>query len=404
METYLTPHIPGIGGSIKGSPEDFLVEENPLYHPSGEGEHVYLTLEKRGITTLEAVRRLARATGAAERDMGYAGMKDARAVTVQTISIPRVAPEMLLSLEIPGIRPLSAVRHGNKLRLGHLAGNRFRIRVDGVSDRAGEHAGQVLELLARRGCPNYFGSQRYGLQRNSHLIGSALVRQEWHEAVRALVGSPGAVEDGRWRQAIEAFQRGELAEAAALFPPSCRTEREVLLRLERRPEDFRGAFKAVHPRLVSLYLSAWQSWLFDRVLDARLDSLDRVMAGDIAFKHANGACFLVEDESAEGLRAAAGEISATGPMVGGKMLAPAGEPLRLERNVLAACGWGEGDALPLPQGLEGERRPLRVFPLEPAVEADGTGLLLRFALPKGSYATAVLREIMKDGASLREIP
>lgn len=403
MENYLTAHIPGIGGSIKGSPEDFLVEEVPLYLPSGQGEHVYLTLEKRGITTLEAVRRIARATGAAERDMGYAGMKDARAVTIQTISVPRVSPELLLGLDIPGIRPLSALRHGNKLRLGHLAGNRFRIRLEGVAPGGVHGARQVLELLASRGCPNYFGSQRYGLQKNSHLIGMALLRQEWEAAVKALVGTPEAVEDGRWRQAIEAFHRGELAEAVTLFPPVCRTEREVVQRLVRRPDDFRGAMKAVNPRLISLYLSACQSWIFDRVLDTRMDSLERVMVGDIAFKHVNGACFLVEDENAEGPRAASGEISATGPMVGSRMLYPAGEPLRIEEEVFTRCGWSGAD-IPEPFRLEGERRPLRVFPAEPSAEEEGNGLLLGFSLPKGSYATSVLREIVKDGASLQAIP
>jgi tRNA pseudouridine13 synthase len=261
----------------------------------------------------------------------------------------------------------------------------------------------VLELLASRGCPNYFGSQRYGLQGNSHLIGMALVRQDWQGAVKALVGTPEAVEDGRWRQAIDAFHRGELEEAAALFPPAGRTEREVVQRLVRRPEDFRGAMKAVNPRLVSLYLSACQSWIFDRVLDARMDSLDCIMAGDIAFKHVNGSCFLVEDVDAEGPRATAGEISATGPMVGSRMLSAAGEPLRIEEEVFARCGWSGAD-IPAPFRMEGERRPLRVFPAEPSAEEEGNGLLLRFSLPKGSYATSVLREIVKDGASLQAIP
>jgi tRNA pseudouridine13 synthase len=231
----------------------------------------------------------------------------------------------------------------------------------------------------------------------------AIIRQQWSEAVSTLVGSPEAVTDGRWRQAIEAFIRGELAEAASLFPPACRTEREVVQRLLRRPDDFRGAMKTVNPRLVALYLSACQSWLFDRVVDARLDTLDRVMAGDIAYKHVNGACFLVEDEAAEAPRAAGGEISATGPMVGNRMLSPAGEPGRLEEEVLRGCGW-EGTDIPPSLKLDGERRPLRVFPAEPSVAADGEALLLSFALPKGAYATSVLREVMKDGASLREIP
>jgi tRNA pseudouridine13 synthase len=405
LEQFLTPHIPGTGGVIKESPEDFRVEEIPLYLPSGEGEHVYLTLEKRGITTLEAVRRLARATGVAERDMGYAGMKDARAVTVQTVSIPRVAPEALLALEIPGIRPLAATRHGNKLRLGHLAGNRFYLRLRETEAHALRHGEQVLEILSRRGVPNYFGPQRYGLQGNSHLIGAALVRQEWGEAVAALVGDPSAVQDGRWREAIEAFRRGDTARAAELFPPSCRTEREVLQRLLKKPDDPRGALRAVNPRLMSLYLSAYQSWLFDRVLDERLSDCDRLLEGDLAYKHANGACFLVTDPVAEMPRAEAFEISATGPLVGPKMLAPQGEAGRLEGAVLERHGHDPGAlSLPPPVRLDGDRRPLRVPLADASVEAKDQGLLLSFSLPKGAYATAVLRELLKPPLHNGQIP
>jgi tRNA pseudouridine13 synthase len=136
LQRYLTAEVPGTGGAIKGSPEDFLVEEIPAYQPGGQGEHCYALVEKRGITTLEALRRISKALGVQERDLGYAGMKDAVGVTRQTISIPRVAPETVLALQIPAVSVLSAVLHGNKLRLGHLKGNRFRIRVRGVVPEA----------------------------------------------------------------------------------------------------------------------------------------------------------------------------------------------------------------------------------------------------------------------------
>jgi len=133
MYRYLTSHIHGTGGIIKETPEDFLVEEVPSYLPCGEGEHSYAVIEKRGITTLEAIRRISHALKVSERDIGYAGMKDAAGVTRQTLSIPRVAPEVCSSVDIHGIKVLSAARHRNKLKLGHLAGNRFRVRIRGVA-------------------------------------------------------------------------------------------------------------------------------------------------------------------------------------------------------------------------------------------------------------------------------
>lgn len=393
---YLTADLPGTGGTIKEAAGDFIVEEIPLYLPCGEGEHVYARIEKRGVTTLDAIRRLARALKISERDVGYAGMKDARGVTRQTVSLPRVKPDEVLSLELPGIRVLSAERHRNKLKLGHLAGNRFRIRVRGVVPDALERAGAILAVLVERGVPNRFGEQRYGVQGNSHRIGRAMLAGDWHAAVDLLMGDPARVAGDAWRSAIEAYRRGELEESLNLFPGHCRTERDVLQRLVKRPDDFERAFHAVHPRLKKLYLSACQSALFDRVVEARLDSLDAVREGDLAWKHANGACFLVADAGAEAPRAEGFEISSTGPLFGCRMTMPEGEQRALERLLLAGEGL-EPASFDLPGGLrmEGERRPLRVPLGNPRACADADGLLLEFSLPKGSYATAVLREIVK---------
>jgi tRNA pseudouridine13 synthase len=404
MFSYLTTDIPGTGGIIKETPEDFQVEEIPLYLPSGTGEHTYVVIEKRGITTLEAMRRISRALNVTERDMGYAGMKDAVGVTRQTFSIPRVAPELCSSLELPGIRVLSALRHGNKLKPGHLAGNRFRLRIRGVMGDALQLAEATLKVLAFRGVPNYFGVQRYGAQGNSHLIGRAMVRGDWREAFDTVIGEPSGIRDDRWRAAIEAYRQGDLEESIRTFPGHCRTERDILQRLAKRPDAHEKAFYAIQPRLKKLYLSAYQSSLFDRLLEARLlgkteAGFDRVVTGDLAIKHDNGACFLVTDGEAEAPRAAAFEISPSGPMFGCRMRFPEGEPRKLEEALLD----GENLALEnfnLAGGLamDGERRPLRVPLAEPWVGQEGEDLVLSFALPRGSYATSVLREIIKRQA------
>ncbi|HEY5974921.1 MAG TPA: tRNA pseudouridine(13) synthase TruD, partial [Geobacteraceae bacterium] len=252
---YLTSEVPGIGGQIKETPADFQVIELPLYEPSGSGEHTYALVEKEGLTTLELLRRLAGELGIAERELGYAGLKDARGITRQTVSIPRVEPERVLSLAIPKVRILNAVRHGNKLRLGHLAGNRFRIRIREPLPGSEKIAEATLTILAARGVPNFFGEQRYGVQGNSHLIGQALLRGDYQGAINALIGSPDAVHEPRWQEAIIAFRTGQLAESQALFPGHCRTEREVVRRLNLQPGDWQRAWRGVHPKLVSLYLS-----------------------------------------------------------------------------------------------------------------------------------------------------
>ena len=394
--SYLTVNVPGTGGTIKESPEDFLVEEIPAYLPSGSGEHCYLTIEKQGMTTLEAIRRVARELRTPERDIGYAGMKDSVGITRQTISIQRIKPEDVLGRELDGVKVIAAARHGNKLRLGHLKGNRFRIVVRGVSADAASMVSSVLAVLAARGVPNWFGFQRYGVQGNSHLIGAAMLQRNWQNAVDRLIGDPEAVRDEEWRAAIAAYQSGDLFGAFRLIPRHCRSERDVLQRLAARPEAWERAFGAVHPRLKKLYLSAYQSYLFDKVLERRLPEIDCLLPGDLAWKHVNGACFMVEDVAVEAERAALFEISATGPMFGTRMTMPGGAVLELEQQILSHEGVNPED-FDLGSGLrmEGERRPLRVPLGDPLFRVEQSNLVLEFSLAKGSYATSVVREITK---------
>jgi tRNA pseudouridine13 synthase len=216
-------------------------------------------------------------------------------------------------------------------------------------------------------------------------------------AVSELLGNPEKIADERWRSASQAFHNGDLSRAADLLPPHCRTEREVIRALLRKPGNWAGAVKSIHPRLINLYLSAAQSWLFDRAVAARIATLDRVVPGDVAWKHDNGACFLVTDGDEAAERAAVFAISPTGPMFGRKMLLADGDAAILEDNILA----GAGLARELFNGtgrfsLDGERRPLRVPLSESSFTLTHDSLTLKFLLPKGSYATALLREVMKN--------
>jgi len=395
MHPYLTADIPGTGGVIKESPEDFIVTEIPAYEPCGSGEHLYLTFEKRGITTLEAIRRIAGGLKVSERDVGYAGMKDAVGVTRQTISLQGTRSEEALSLQLDGITICSAIRHTNKLKPGHLKGNRFQITVRGAVP--GASAAAILAVLKRRGVPNWFGYQRYGAQGNSHLIGAAMLRRDWHKAVDCVIGEPGAVRDAEWRSAIVAYQQGDLAGALQRMPRHCRSERDVLQRLAARPEAWEKAFAAIHPRLKKLYLSAFQSYLFDKVVEARLAVIDQVRVGDLAWKHLNGACFLVEDAEKEQPRADRFDISPTGILFGSRVSWASGEPGQIEEAVIAEAGTTKDTLVASAKacGFRGERRALRIPLTELEWSLSGDVLTLSFSLPPGAYATSVLRELMK---------
>src|SRR6516165_9191415 len=159
----LTADLPGIGGRIKAIPEDFEVEEIPAYEPSGGGDFLYLWIEKRDMGAEYFVRQVAKRLDIPVGEVGTAGMKDRHAVTRQMVSVPGQVEDRLGQLEGDGIRVLKVSRHGNKLRPGHLHGNRFQVLV-----RDPETPGRLEEILApllerlRPGVPNFFGAQRFG--------------------------------------------------------------------------------------------------------------------------------------------------------------------------------------------------------------------------------------------------
>ncbi len=405
---YLTGDLPPVRGRTREQPEDFVVAEVPLYEPCGEGEHLYVEIEKRGVSTHEAVRLLANALGASPRAIGYAGLKDAKAITRQTLSIGGgVDAEALAALDDDDrIRVLSAARHRNKLKVGHLAGNRFRIRMRGVDADGADRAERVLERLARSGVPNYFGLQRFGFRRNTHRLGAALVRNTPTELLAELVGRPQDHESEACQEARRRFDAGDVAGARELFPPSFAAERAALAALAKQPDALERAVRAIPKKMRGLYASAYQSELFNRYLsrvlaadeDAGLPRFDRLGQGEVATLHRNGAAFLVTDPEREATRVAAIEISPSGPIFGTKLLRPLGGPAReLEDAILAEEGLdgAEGFAALAPLGLKGERRPLRFAVSDVSVEREDDAIVLAFGLPKGCYATAVLEEIAK---------
>lgn len=394
--SLLTGDIPGTGGHYKETPEDFMVEEIPLYPCCGEGEHLYLWIEKRGISTRELVHQLTKALNLHERELGYAGLKDSRALTRQMISIPAAREDLLNGLHHRDWRILSTARHTNKLRLGHLAGNRFTITLRDVCPAATERVDAVFHQLQQIGVPNRFGEQRYGVLGNSAQLGSLLLQQRYEEFCREMIGDPQKITHRGWQQAAQLYRAGDLQAACATLPPRMRDEQQLLRRLIKG-DSHATAVRGLSRNLLRLYLSATQSSLFDQLLNARLHGINQLQDGDIAIKHSNGACFRVDKADQEQQRADAFEISPTAPLFGSKIMLANGLPGTHERQLLNALNlqpqsWSLNKLVKMP----GERRALRIK-LEGAqiLKNQSDLLVLSFILPKGSYATAVLREIIK---------
>lgn len=398
---YLTRDFPGIGGVIKQRAEDFFVQEIPVYEPSGEGEHVYCEIQKVGIPTFEAIDRIARGLNVSTRDIGYAGLKDAKAISRQVFSIWGTTEEAVMGLRLPDITLQWASRHGNKLRLGHLKGNRFAIKIRNVNPTDVVKLRPVIDQIQQRGMPNYFGEQRFGHRGDNDVLGACLIRGRPQELLHHLLGNPReGQDDPESLQARKMFDSGNLQESMKHWPRRCGMERRILARFAKtqKPGD---AVRAIDQRLRRLWVSALQSRLFNDVLAERIQGIDRLMDGDWAYKHENGACFHVESAATEQARVDAFEISPTGPIVGHRMSLPTGEPLKIEEKVLKDHGLTTGHFKQ--EGKDqasGARRSLRVKPVETTLEGGvdnhGPFITVAFTLPAGAFATVLMGELMKS--------
>jgi tRNA pseudouridine13 synthase len=338
---YLTQNIPGIGGKLRVEMRDFIVDEIPAYEPCGHGEHTYFRVEKTDISTMMLMKEIAQKLNLPTSAISSAGLKDKDAIARQTLCVHKVSPEVIEGLQLDNATILWVSQHTNKLRTGHLRGNRFTIRIRGVGTSASDLAAPILETLTRRGVPNAYGEQRFGKRGDNHLVGESLLRND----------------------------------------------REKLI-----------AHGIRHPsyKLKGLFVSAFQSYLFNQYLTQRLNggSMDAVLPGDIARKELTGGLFTVEDIAAENKRVQAWEISPTGPIYGYKMMRASAKARELEDVVLEDKGLKQ-DAFRSVKA-KGSRRPLRYKPADLTWQQDSDDtLLISFTAPKGSFATVLLDELMK---------
>lgn len=318
---------------IRSVPEDFRVEEVLGFATDGEGPHVMLTVEKRGANTHWVAGQLARHAGIPVREVGYAGLKDRHAVTVQhfTLNLDRQPEPDWTALPTDEFKVLKSERHRRKLKTGALEGNRFRLVLRDLSVAA-DGLKPRLESIQARGVPNYFGVQRFGR-------GAANI---------------------------------EKAEAA-----------------------LSGRLRIHDRRLFSLLLSAARSLIFNDMLAARVQAgnWDRLLSGEVMMLDGSHSVFRAEAPDAElQRRLEAGDVHPTGPLWGRGEPMTAGDVQVLEAEVAARHPALVAGLVKI--GVEMARRSLRL-PVRDFVWHEGTeGLILEFFLPAGAYATAVLRELV----------
>ncbi|ERH06781.1 MAG: tRNA pseudouridine synthase, TruD family [Halonotius sp. J07HN4] len=439
---YYISDADGIGGRLRVEPADFRVEEienfepEPLDADPGAYPEILLRATLRSWDTNDFAGRLSDALEVSRERVSWAGTKDKHAVTTQLFSVSSGDPDAIADLDIRGAEIEVLGRTGRPISFGDLHGNRFQIRVREADDGADNRIGEVTDDLrafggnkndgendtAVAGIPNWFGQQRFGSRRPvTHEVGLRIVAGNWREAVLAYVANPFNAEPEKTQTARQ-FVADEATNddpdwTACLdeMPGQLGYERSMLHRLAENgassPADFRHALEAVPWNLQQLFVNAAQSSLFNRILSERLARglpFDRPVAGDV--------CCFADNDAPDGLYAPdtdrlqrvsgsrvgvmerhcdRGRAFVTAPLVGAETELADGEPGEIEREILADVGVEPSDfELPGEFSSTGTRRAILV---RTELGVDPETLTFSFALPSGSYATAVLREYQKGG-------
>ena len=415
MDYYITDS-PGCSGVIRSSPHDFLVDEVFEELSYEGGRYLVLEVEKTDWDTHHLIREMARKLRISQKRFGWAGTKDKRAVTVQRISIMNLDELELKRITLPGLKIKVLGRTNRSVGLGDLLGNRFRIT---IRDLACPEPGATLariteETMQQKGVPNYFGVQRFGETRPvTHKVGESLARGKIEEAVYVYLALPFSGEPERTREARERlWVSRDIPSALKDFPEYLHHELAMLNYLAEHPGDYAHSFDVLSVNLKRLFVHAYQSYLFNKILSHRLDaklSLDRAVEGDVV-------CFAKEGlpdmdkqqavtmENIEAVRRLAerGRAFVTLPLIGFETKLAEGIQGEIERAVLNDENVSQGNfrVEENPElGSRGTRRAA-LCPVKPQIRVEGNIAELEFVLPKGSYATVVLREYMKGSAGI----
>ncbi len=334
-----TSKLIGIEGQIGPDPADFRVDEIPAYSPAGYGDHTFVKIRKTGLSSSAVRQILAQAAGISPKTVGLAGRKDTVAITTQWFSIPGEVPDIVH----PKIEVLEVHKHPKKLRMGHLHGNQFTIRLLHTHADAESRLADIVKQLSA-GVPNYFGIQRFGWSGRS-----------LSSAFRFLENPRRRVKDPRF-----------LASVAQSF--------------------------------------FFNLWLGQRMRDGVLRI---AYQGDVLTRRASGGMFCCEDEIVDSKRIAQGELDVTGPLFGPKMMQGQGSGADRENAIKQVLDLPPDFWATLGRFAPGGRRAGVVRPTDLRWTLDGSGALsIQFSLPPGAYATTILSEIIHPEAGLpqRRLP
>jgi len=330
------PDLAAVGGRIKSRPTDFVVEEVPSIEPSGRGDYLWVYIEKRGLSMEQMLRHLNRHLDMGQSEIGYAGLKDKQALTRQWLSLPGRCEPVLHTASNDSIKVLRWVRHDQRLKIGQLVGNKFSVLLRNAPGDNLHIVQEALDRMSRDGFFNVFGAQRMGRDMVSVRVGRDVVT-------------------------------GECGMSA-------------MSRLKRR-----FVVAAIQSYLFNLYV-----WIREKQGLAR-----KLLPGDVVQDTRTQQLSVSKDPASDESRCERKELAVTGPIFGRMMMQAAGSAGAIESETLERLGMTLGSFDEFHQLGAGTRRPLLAFPSQHQCCKTSDGIRLQFFLTKGSYATVLLREIVK---------
>lgn len=424
MEYYITD-CEGTGGRLRTSLEDFIVEEvlidgsvvpssltnkAPLNVSPRPGSYTWVVVEKRGLDTISLVILLSRRLGVKLSDVSYGGLKDANAVTTQIISIRGITPMHLNGLSLGSrVKIITSFSMDRAFTPSEIWGNEFTITVRGA--KADDSViNCFLNQIRERGLPSYYSYQRFGLKRpNSHIIGKFIIKGDYEGAVKELLTKPYPYEEETVKRARELAGRGEYSKALELMPRSIKylPERLMLRQLITDPGNYMNALSKLPINLLKLYIEAYQSYLFNKALSLRIGRgipINRAIDGDLVVlldEHGlpTNHVIKVEGSMIDKINSliSRGRAAVVGHLIGYRSKINNGVQGEMELSVLKSEGVELSDfrvnirKLAISGGL----RWLSVNPIINSVSISDDVVKLNFRLPKGNYATTLLRELIK---------
>jgi len=433
IEIYASSET-GIGGVIKQFPEDFIVEEilvdgskaeiypSRSYSLDGKGRYLICALVKRDWDTLLVMKRISQSFGLDSEMIGFAGLKDTRALTAQHISLSMISPEKIKQFYMKDVEIRPIKFSDNKISSCMLFGNNFRIKIRAIRCSSSLLKTRVLKIRHQLeecgGVPNFYGHQRFGTVRAiTHVVGKALVKGDLKKAVLVFLAKPSVHEHTEtYKARLELWRSQDFKTALKIFPYNLKYERAILYHLSKYPNDFEGAFKRIPLKLRKLFVQAYQSYLFNKFLSQRLHSgflPNQVIVGDfIVMLDEHGLPtrkFVVATHtSKDKLQKMVDKNKAciVLPIVGFKQSLSKGFQGEMQQAVLEEESVSPEDfkikkapELSSKGGLRLVCTPLLNFSIDEVAEDSANPskrvMQLSFALLRGSYATVVLREFMK---------